>query len=311
VGCLGWLLAMAGVGGASLLFATSTPGVAAWVLGLVVLALLTGPHVVEWWVSRSRRAERLAARWWAAGPEPIEVAFLCGGPDRVTDLVIAELVAEGRLTVGDDGKLTAAPAGAAEANGDDDGELGGRRAGGEDGFRREIFTRLSYGDADVGSLRFSARPTTATPELWRAAVRQGLLLPAWRREYTHWYVAGAVAVVGFGVAIALRGDLTLAIAVAALALGGVALWRARFLVGYGFDPRTAAGQRAVELAWTADRPGDHRHLIAVRGLRSTSDLGAAGRPVPVSHWHIPWYANRVREDGKRWWQEMAQAVTRP
>src|SRR4051794_21176178 len=99
---------MAGLGGASLAFAVSAPEQAWWVLGLIVVALLAGPHVIQWWLSRAGRTERLAARWWDAGPGPAEVAFLCGGPDRVVDLVLTDLVAERRVTLGDDGRLALA-----------------------------------------------------------------------------------------------------------------------------------------------------------------------------------------------------------
>ncbi|WP_030441739.1 TIGR04222 domain-containing membrane protein [Actinoplanes subtropicus] len=302
MGCLAWLLAMAGVGAASLAFAVSAPAVAWWVLGLVVAGLLAGPHVVQRWLSRARRTERLAARWWDAHPDPIEVAFLCGGPDRVVDLVLTDLLAERRLTVGDDGKLA----------------LTGPAAAGDDDFRRQIVARLGHGRADVATLRFSTRSVAVTPELWRAAVRQRLMLPAWRREYTPWYLAGAVVAVGYPVAVALGGfrpedGLTFVAALAAIALGVVAVWRARFLVGYEFDPRTAAGLRAAELAFLADLPGDRRHLTAVHGIRSAADLGARGPAslvrVPPSRWHVPWYARRVREEAAPWWREVAQSST--
>lgn len=301
MGCLAWLIAVAGVGGLSLAFALTVPELAWWVLGLVVAALLVGPHLLQWRLPRSRLAERRAARWWASDPGPIEVAFLCGGPGRVVDLVVADLVAEGRLTVDDDGRL---------APGRDEPSLH------EAGFRREILDRLSHGNADVAALRFSTRSTTAMPPLWRAAVRHGLMLPAWRREYTPWYVAGAVVAVGYCVAVALTGihrpELTFGIGTGALALGVVALWRTRFLAGYGFDPRTAAGLRAAELARTAAPAGDHRYRIAVRGLRSAGDLrpGAPDpHPVPPSEWHVPWYARRVREHEAPWWREVAQSTT--
>jgi hypothetical protein len=218
--------------------------------------------------------------------------------------VIADLVAEGRLVVDDDGKLRSVVS---------DGDDGDGRGELEADFRRQIFTRLSYGDADVAALRFSARPTTAMPRLWRSAVQQRLMLPAWRREYTHWYVAGAVVAVGFCVAVALNAhNLTFVVGVGALAAGVVALWRPKILTGYEFDPRTAAGLRAAELAWTADRPGDRRHRTAVQGIRSAGDLRAGvpgGHRVPVSHWHVPWYAQRVREGEVPWWQQVAQATT--
>jgi uncharacterized protein (TIGR04222 family) len=313
VGCLAWLMAMAGVGGASLAFAASAPEVAWWVLALIVAALLAGPHVVQRWLSRAGRTERLAAGWWDARPDPIEVAFLCGGPDRVVDLVLTDLLAERRLTIDDQGKL-------ALAGRPDDG--GPETPPGVErtqlDFRRQIADRLAHGAADVATLRFSTRSVAATPALWRAAVRHGLVLPAWRREYTHWYLAGAVVAVGYAVAVALGGfrpedDLTFLVAVAAIALGAVALWRARFLVGYEFDPRTAAGMRATELAFLADRPGDRRHTTAVHGIRWASDLGAPGPAghvrVPPSRWHVPWYARRVREESMPWWREVAQATT--
>ena len=192
MGCLAWLLAMGGIGGASLAFALAAPGQAWWGLGLVVVALLAGPHVLQWWLGRARRTERLAARWWAAAPDPMEVAHICGGPDRVVDLVVADLVAEDRLTIDEEGRL-----GLVDGIGD---------AREETGFRREIHNRLSYGHTDLAALRFSARPATALQRLWRSAARQGLLLPGWRREYTHWYLAGAIVVVGYCVAIAL-GEL--------------------------------------------------------------------------------------------------------
>src|SRR3954462_14582002 len=99
---------MAAVGGASLAFAVSAPQVAWWVLGLIVVALLAGPHVVQWWLGRAGRTERLAARWGDGGPDPVGVAFLCGGPDRVVDLVLSDLVAERRVTLDDGGKLALA-----------------------------------------------------------------------------------------------------------------------------------------------------------------------------------------------------------
>jgi uncharacterized protein (TIGR04222 family) len=280
------------------------------VLGLIVAALLAGPHVAQWWLRQAGRTERLATRWWAGGPDPVEVAFLCGGPDRVVDLVLTDLLAEGAVTVAGEGKLALAGPGdrtAAEAS----------AAGGDD-FRRQITNRLAYGEADVATLRFSTRSAAATPALWRSAVRQGLVLPAWRREYTHWYLAGAVVAVGYAVAVALGGfrsgdDLTFVVALAAIGLGGVALWRPRFLVGYEFDPRTAAGLRAAEVAFLADLPGDRRHRVAVHGIRSAADLGAAAGGarlrVPPSHWHVPWYARRVHEGSAPWWHEVAQATT--
>jgi len=310
MGCLAWLLAVAGTGGASLVFALSAPEQAWWVLGLIVAALLAGPHLLQWWLSRARRTERLAARWWASGPGPVDVAFICGGPDRVVDLVVADLVAEGRLTVDDDGKLAPAGAGIDKAGSHD-----------KDDFRRQILTRLSHGNTDVATLRFSTRSTTAMPPLWRASVRQGLMLPSWRREYTHWYVAGAIVTMGYCVAVALGEmqrdgldlkNMTFAIGTGAFGLGLVALWRPKFLVGYEFDPRTAAGLRAAELARTAARPDDRRHRIAVQGIRSTSDLRAdAPDPhrVPISQWHVPWYAQRVHEQETPWWHEVAQATT--
>lgn len=305
LGCLAWLLAMAGVGGASLAFAVSAPGQAWWVLGLVVAALLAGPHVIQWRLSRARRTERLAARWWDTNPGPIEVAFLCGGPDRVVDLVLTDLAAEGRVALGDDGKLAVSGPG---ADGDDPIE---------DDFRRQIVNRLSYGNADVATLRFSTRSVAAMPPLWRSAVRQRLMLPAWRREYTHWYVAGAIIVIGYAVSVALGGfrpedDLVFGVAIAGIGLGAVALWRPGSLVGYEFDPRTAAGLRSAELAFLANRPGDRRHRVAVHGIRSASDLGAGGPDrlrVPPSFWHVPWYARRVREGSAPWWREVAQATT--
>jgi len=327
VGCLAWLLAMAGVGGASLAFAVSAPEVAWWVLALIVAALLAGPHVVQRRLSRAARTERLAARWWDAGPDSIEVAFLCGGPDRVVDLVLTDLLAERRVTVDDQGKLAldldldlADPPAAGEPAmpaGDQPGAPTDVERTQLD-FRRQIADRLAHGPADVATLRFSTRSVAATPVLWRAAVRQRLVLPAWRREYTPWYLAGAVVAVGYAVAVALGGfrpedNLTFLVAVAAIALGVVALWRARFLIGYEFDPRTAAGLRATELAFLAGRPGDHRHEIAVHGIRWASDLGAPGSAgrvrVPPSRWHVPWYARRVKERSTPWWQEVAQATT--
>jgi uncharacterized protein (TIGR04222 family) len=303
MGYLAWLLAVAGIGGVSLVFALSAPEPAWWVLALIVVALLAGPHLLQWRLSRARRTERLAARWWASRPAPVEVAFLCGGPDRVVDLVVADLVAEGRLAVDDDGRL--APAGSAVD------EAGSPEAG----FRREVLNRLSHGSTDVAALRFSARSTTAMPPLWRAAVRQGLMLPAWRREYTPWYVAGATVAVGYCVAVALgeiQRNLTFWVGIGAVGLGLVALWRPKLLVGYEFDPRTAAGLRAAELARTATGPDDGRYRTAVRGIRSASDL-RAGAPdrhrVPISRWHVPWYARRVREQDVPWWQEVAQATT--
>jgi uncharacterized protein (TIGR04222 family) len=307
MGCLAWLLAMGGIGGASLAFALGAPGQAWWGLGLVVVALLAGPHLLQWWLGRARRTERLAARWWAAAPDPMEVAFVCGGPDRVVDLVVADLVAEDRLTIDEQGRL-----GLADGIGDEREEAG---------FRREIHHRLSYGHTDLAALRFSARPATALQRLWRSAARQGLLLPGWRREYTHWYVAGAIVVVGYCVAIALGelqqreldvDNVTFVVGIGAVGLGVIALWRAKFLVGYEFDPRTAAGLRAAELA-CADSPDDRRHRVAVRGIRSMRDLrpgSPAGNLPPVSRWHVPWYAKRVREPGSPWWrQEAAQATT--
>lgn len=297
MGCLAWLLAIAGAVGAALAFAVTAPGAASWVLALVVAALLAGPHLLQWWRRRSPRTRRLAAGWWAAGPGPVEVAFLCGGPDRVVDLVVADLVAEGRLAVDGDGRLTAAGPGAGEA-----------------GFRQEILTRLSHGGADVATLRFTTRSTSAMPPLWRAAVRQKLMLPAWRREYTPWYTAGAIVAVLCGTAVALgaipRDEFV--VGGCALALALFALWRPKILVGYGFDPRTAAGLLAAELARAADRPDDRRHRIATRGIRSAGDLRAGApdpHPVPVSRWHVPWYARRVREDRAPWWHEVAQATT--
>jgi hypothetical protein len=324
---------MAGVGAASLAFAVSAPDQAWWVLGLIVAALLAGPHVVQWWLGRAGRTERLAARWWDAGPGPAEVAFLCGGPDRVVDLVLTDLVAERRVTLGDDGRLALsgppADGGPTQPNppADDDGlapvasaaDADHDRLGqaGEGDFRRQIVDRLGYGATDVATLRFSVRSVTAVPALWRRAVRQRLVLPAWRREFTHWYLAGAVVAVGYAVAVAIGGfrpedDLTFLVALAAIGLGGVALWRPRFLVGYEFDPRTAAGLRAAELAFLADRPGDRRHRTAVQGIRSANDLGAPGPDrlrVPPSQWHVPWYARRVREGSAPWWHEVAQATT--
>jgi uncharacterized protein (TIGR04222 family) len=299
---LTWLVVMAGTAAASLVFAVQAPGTAWWVLGMVVLAVLTGPQLAQWWLTRAGRTERLAARWWDAGPEPVEVAFLCGGPDRVVDLVVADLVAEGRLAVDDNGRLAIADPGGEES----------------DGFRREILNRLAHGTTDLAALRFSARSATAMPALWRAAVRRGLMLPAWRRESTPWYAAGAVVTIGYSVGLALGrigphgSRVTFWVATAAMALGVVAVWRARFLIGYGFDPRTAAGLRAAELAFLADRADDDRHRIAVRGIRSASDLraGAADRHrVPISQWHVPWYAKRVPEPGTPWWREVAQAAT--
>ncbi|MCU7724275.1 hypothetical protein ODJ79_11165 [Actinoplanes sp. KI2] len=319
MGCLAWLLAIAGVAGASLAFAVSAPEQAWWVLGLIVAALLAGPHVVQWWLSRAGRTERLAARWWDAGPGPAEVAFLCGGPDRVVDLVLTDLVADRRVTLGDDGRLTLPATGdndnPAPDGTDDDKSV---PAGADDGdFRRQIVNRLGYGPADVPTLRFSVRSVTATPALWRRAVRQRLVLPAWRREYTHWYLAGALVAIGYAVAVAIGGfrpedGPTFLAAVGAIGLGGIALWRPRFLVGYEFDPRTAAGLRAAEVAFLADRPDDRRHRIAVQGIRSANDLGARGpNPVrvPPSQWHVPWYARRVREGSAPWWHEVAQSTT--
>jgi uncharacterized protein (TIGR04222 family) len=312
MGCLAWLVAMAGIGGASLVFALSAPGQAWWVLALVVGTLLAGPHVAQWWLGRARRTDRLAARWWTANPGPIDVAFLCGGPDRVVDVVLADLVAEGRLTLDEDDKLALGPVVAEPTDPDPDPD--------EDDFRRQILTRLSYGNTDVATLRFSTRPTTAVPALWRSAVHRRLLLPSWRREYTHWYLAGAIAAIGYCVATALgriQGDtsgtnyLTFGVSICALGLALAALWRPKVLVGYEFDPRTAAGLRAAELARAADRP-DRRHRTAVEGIRSVSDLRAGapgGRPVPVSRWHVPWYARRVAERGAPWWHQAAQATT--
>ena len=299
MGCLAWLLAIAGAGGASVAFASTAPGAASWVLGLIVAALLAGPHLLQWWLRRAPRTRRLAAGWWAAGPGPVDVAFVCGGPDRVADLVIADLVAEGRLTVEADGRLAPAEPGAGL---------------GEAGFRREILARLSYGRTDVATLRFTTRSAVAMPPLWRAAVRQRLMLPAWRRENTPWYVAGAFVAIGCGLAVAL-GEIPrdeFGVGACALALSLFALWRPKILDGYAFDPRTAAGLLAAELARAADRPGDRRHRIATRGIRSASDL-RAGAPdthrVPVSQWHVPWYARRVRENRTPWWHEVAQATT--
>jgi hypothetical protein len=173
--------------------------------------------------------------------------------------------------------------------------------GAEAAFRREILDRLSHGPTDVAALRFAVRSTPAVTPLWGAAARQGLLLPAWRREYTHWYVAGAVVAVGYFVAVALAGvrsdlaGLTFWIGAGVLGLGVLALWRVRFLVGYGFDPRTAAGLR--------------RYRVAVEGLRSARDLrpGARDRhPVPPSRWHVPWYARSVPERATPWWRAVDQ-----
>lgn len=304
MGCLVWMLAMAGIGGASLAFATAAPGSAWWVLALIVVALAAGPHLLQWWLRRAKRTERLAAAWWSADPLPIEVAFLSGGPDRVIDLVIADMVVDGRLTVDDAGRL--AP-GLPDLN-DGPSSL-------DAGFRAEILARLAHGSTDVAALRFSTRSTAAMPRLWRTAARQRLVLPSWRREHTPWYLAGAVVAVGYAVAVArdkMGRDVLFVGAVAALALGVASLWRARFLTGYAFDPRTAAGLRAAELARIADRPQDRRHRIAVQGLHAASEL-RPGVPdphrLPPSRWHVPWYARRVREASTPWWLQVAQAPT--
>jgi hypothetical protein len=336
MGCLAWLLAMIGVGGAALGLAVGAPGQAWWILSLIVIALLAGPHVLQRWRARSRRTERLAAAWWATAPDPVEVAFLCGGPDRVIDLVVADLVDEGRLIVDGEGRLTADGEGRLTADGegqltadgegrltaDGEGRLGPAGAGADDdGFRREIHNRLSYGHADLPALRFSARPVTEIASLWRTAVRHGLLLPGWRREYTPWYQAGAVVAVGYCAAIALGQlpgtdlagkNLTFVVALIAIGLGVVALWRPRFLVGYEFDPRTAAGLRAAQLARDAERPGDRRHRVAAHGIRAMRELHASApgwARIPSSAWHVPWYARRVHEPETPWWHDVAQATT--
>ncbi|GAB1690962.1 TIGR04222 domain-containing membrane protein [Krasilnikovia sp. M28-CT-15] len=299
---LAWPLGIAGVGGGSLAFAVVAPRTACWVLGLIVPVLVAGPHLVQWWLSRARRTERLAARWWRSHPDPLEVAFLCGGPDRVVDLAIADLVAEGRLTVADDGRLGAAhPAGPHEA-----------------AFRQEIHSRLLHGNTDIATLRCAARSASAsaTAPLWRAAVHQRLMLPAWRREHTPWFVAGMIVAVGYSVAVALgqlqRTGWTLGIGAGAVALGILSLWRTRFLVGYGFDPRTAAGLRAAALARDTTQPDTLSHFFATQGIRSASDL-RPGAPdphsVPRSQWDVPWYGPRVPEPELPWWREVAQTTT--
>ena len=236
----------------------------AWLFGAIVAALLAGPHLAQWWLRRAGRTERIAARWWASDPVPVEVAFLSGGPGRVVDLIVAGMVADGSLTVGDDGRL-------ATADQVDDGSA----------FRHAIHDRLAHGNTDVAALRFVA---PEMPMLWHTAARERLMLPAGRRKHTPWLLAGAVVVAGYCVSIPLPGA-TLAIGAGAVALGVLSLWRTRFLVGYGFDPRTAAGLRAAELAG----PANH---LAAHGLRSASDLrpGAHDRhPLSPSRWHAPWY----------------------
>ncbi|MEV6347509.1 TIGR04222 domain-containing membrane protein [Actinoplanes sp. NPDC051851] len=264
------------------------------VLSLIVAGLLAGPHVLQWWLRRSPRTTRRAVRWWTSGPTPAEVAFLCGGPDRVADLTIADLFAERRLTVDDDGRLA----------------LTGTTVGPQDtGFRATILHRLAQGPTDLAALRFAARSDTATIALWRMAARYGLLLPAWHRQYPQRVVAASILVITYAIALTLPG-LTLWIGALAVALGILAIARTRVLVAYGFDPRTAAGLRATTLALEAAAAGEPRYRIAARGLRSVSDLrpdAADPHPVPPSTWHVPWHAPRIPEPGTPWWRQAAQS----
>ncbi|WP_045741955.1 TIGR04222 domain-containing membrane protein [Actinoplanes rectilineatus] len=293
MGTLAWLAAVAGIGAGSLAFAVAAPDVARWVLGLILIGLLLGPHVLQWWLRRATRTARAAARWWARGPSAAEVAFLCGGPDRVVDLTVADLVAERHVIVDDDGRLTVASA-----------------APGATGLRAEVLDRLAHGSTDLAGLRFAARSPAALPQLWGTAAGHGLLLPAWHRQYPQVYVAGAIAATGYALATTLPG-LTFVLGTGALLLGILAVARTRYLTGYGFDPRTAAGLRATALALDAAATGEPRYRIAARGLRSVADLrpGATDpHPVPPSTWHVPWYAPRVGEPRIRWWRSPAQST---
>jgi uncharacterized protein (TIGR04222 family) len=268
--------------------------IAGAVLFLVALALLlVVPELTEHGHARGPGPPEQVAREWLAGPpDPLALALVAGGPGRVADVVLAELLASGRLSVAVD---TVGLAGS-----DPPGET--RGAARHDVVRR----RLADGGATVRDVRRAVAESGETPARWDDAARAGVLrargrrLPAGELNEQSSILCSLGACVA-GLVAALRADaMPVWLAVVLFVVAGplfvclpvvahVAAREARF-VRARVDPRTAAGRRALDLAeaepWASDRP----YRVALHGL-SALPAGEARerlcRQAPPSRWPDP------------------------
>jgi len=79
----------------------ASPAAGAVLAGLVGVLLVLGPTARERW--DRRHAVVRATKWLRTRPDPVTLAFAIGGPDRVTDLIIADLVRHERAMLSDGG----------------------------------------------------------------------------------------------------------------------------------------------------------------------------------------------------------------
>jgi uncharacterized protein (TIGR04222 family) len=312
MGCVVEIVLGIAAGFGMLAAATQAPGPAAAGLGLILVAALAGPELADRHGRRSARVVRRARRWIDEVDDPVEVAFALGGPTRVADVVLADLVADGLVEV-DGTRLVAVPSGS-ERPGDPAPEPDS--PGQVDALvRRRLLDRLTAVPASwVEQVRRDTARDTALVPLWRAALAAGLLRTPVQRRYTQLWITLAASASTFGLCIALlnlpaldlhvgsTAGFGLGLCVTAAA-GGVFVFcmqRAKRLTGYDTDPRSHTGMRiadlAPELLARAQGPDARRYAVAVDGLRNYRQLGPGGDGrVPFSYWHVAPAPRAMRE----------------
>ncbi|WP_240746669.1 TIGR04222 domain-containing membrane protein [Cryptosporangium phraense] len=246
-----------------------------------------------WFTSADDRARA----WLDRAPAPVDVALLAGGPGRVADVVLADLVASGHLRIGSDGGIELVSADVPA-----DASL---RAAVVDVVRRRP-------GCTVDDVRAGIAGGSGLRPAWGRLRRAGLLTRRLRYQGSARGPVSTAVVLGLGalgyvllaalvVAVfdALKvdspsGAVAAGIACLALLVGGIAAlvlltqWLSEVVPttrGPVHDPRTPAGRRALDLL-----PDDGPYRAALSGA---SLAGPAPSGSGTSWGSYRWRGGRV------------------
>jgi len=221
--------------------------------------LLLGPTARERW--DRRHAVVRATEWLRTRPDPVTLAFAIGGPDRVTDLIIADLVRHERATLSDGGLrriLGQPPASALPASARP--------------LTDAVLAEAAEAPVPIAELRGVVREQPLTATLWNETAKAGLVRHPHSRGRSQ--NAALVWALGLGLPLPIPAFIGLSAIDPApdaefhvrlgwfVLLGLVEFTTVPIVVtplvvyvllqnrisGYGPDPRTQAGLRLADLA---------------------------------------------------------------
>lgn len=291
-------------------FAPFRPALAGIGAGGLIVLLLAVPYLRDRWQRWPARADAAARAWLTGGPSLIEIAFLRGGPGRLADLVVHDLLERGELRLNPSGTFSYVqeqPRPQYRPQSRYHRVRGGPVSSGE--FLMELSEtvlelRRSTVEPSLQFIRWRVGWHHGLRDLWKRLAAAGMLRRRAQLRWVHKGLLVGVAMLAVPLVLALLGHaadagwwpsgsglpgwllLTAGAGAGALAAGGSARALPRLLTGYGRDIRTPAGRRAAELVvdgW-AGRAREDRVRVALYGLAEVwLPPGGDGRLAP-SRW---------------------------